>query len=71
MHSNDQNDLLGMYIKSPSVFMSRKISLKIVKHFRYCSSSVSQSVRMVSCVSNYLQSLITDTAANKPQSATH
>lgn len=36
---------------------------------RCCSSSVSQSVRMVSCVSNYLQSLITDTAANKPQSA--
>lgn len=36
---------------------------------RCCSSSVSQSVRMVSCVSNYLKSLITDTAANKPQSA--
>lgn len=34
-----------------------------------CSSSVSQSVTMVSCVSNYLQSLITDTVANKPQSA--
>lgn len=38
---------------------------------RSCSSSGSQPFRMVSCVSNYLQSLITDTAANKPQSAAH
>lgn len=30
-----------------------------------------QSVTVVSCVSNYLQSLITDRAANEPQSAAH
>lgn len=33
------------------------------------SSTLNLSVRMVTCVSNYPQSLITDNAANEPQSA--
>lgn len=37
-------------------------NIQFIEEGGRCSSSV----RMVSCVSNYLQSLITDAAANKP-----